>query len=246
MAERRFDDDEVREILIRATEPRDVPAAVVPATPASAQGHSLTLAELQDVAREVGIAPARVAEAATALEVERGSSPTETYLGVPISASHVVRLPRMLEPAEWDRFVVHLRDTFDAEGSVRTEGSLQTWSNGNLKVLLEPLDEGARLRFQSMHGMSRSHLEGGVVSVVSGLVLGLTLGALSIFTGKAIPWGLFATAAAFPVMGVGMYAIGLSKAAEWLPVRRSDFLMLGREALRVAQDGDAEEPSPEP
>lgn len=237
MSERRFDDDEIREILVRATEVRDdTPALPAAADAAHGPGHGLTLAQLQDVAAEAGIAPAHIAEAAAALDVDRAALPApKTQLGVPVSTAHAVRLPRMLDPDEWDRFVVRLRDTFDAAGEVRTEGSLQTWTDGHLKVLLEPLDQGARLRFQSLHNDAKQYLDGGLAMGVSGAILTGLLVTLSLVQGRPIPVGLLGLMAGLPVVGAGMWAVGRAKAAQWLPRRRADFHRLGEEARRVVQ-----------
>ncbi len=238
MSERRFDDDEVREILDRATEIRETPALPASAAARAEPGHGLTLRDVQEVAAEVGISPERVAEAAQALLVDRAALPApRTSFGVPISVAHAVRLPRMLDPDEWDRFVVRLRDTFEAAGEVRTEGSLQTWSNGHLQVLLEPLDEGARLRFQSLDNDSKQYLDGGLAMGVSGLLLAAFMGILSAGAGKPIPMALFGIMAGLPAVGAGMWAVGRAKAAKWLPRRDEEFHRLGAEAQRVVSDG---------
>jgi len=234
MADRRFNDEEIREILTRATEVRD-PSPALPAPESLSDGHAhgLTLAELQDVAADVGISATRIAEAAAGVEVDRAALPaTRTQLGIPISAAHVVRLPRMLEAEEWDRFVVRLRDTFGAAGTVRTEGSLRTWTNGNLEVLLEPLEKGARLRFQSMHSVSKGHLEGALAFGASGIGLVAVFGILAILPGKSVPGALIGISASLPALGAAMWAIGRSTAARWVPERRSQFEALGEEAVR--------------
>jgi hypothetical protein len=43
-----------------------------------------------------------------------------------------VHLARKLTDEEWERFVAHVRETFDARGTMTSEGSLRQWSNGNL------------------------------------------------------------------------------------------------------------------
>ncbi|MBT8402472.1 MAG: hypothetical protein KJP18_01365, partial [Gemmatimonadetes bacterium] len=136
MHERRYGDDEVREILALATEVTSTePGRPVPAAPSAA--HGLTLQQLQDVAAEAGIAPDRIAVAARSLDVLRSARGAgDPYWGVEIDATHTVALPRMMTDDEWDRFVVRLRDTFGAPGQVRKEGSLRTWTQGFHKVLL--------------------------------------------------------------------------------------------------------------
>lgn len=243
MAERLYDEDEIREILTRATElaPDAGPAhdTGLPSPGSSpGRGHGLTLAELEEVGTQAGILPTRIVEAAAELELTRSLAPTtKPHFGVPLTASHVVGLPRLLTEDEWDRFVVLLRDSFGATGVVRTEGSLQTWSNGNLKVLLEPLAEGARLRFQSMHDASKQWVEGGVAAGVSGGVLGALLGIMAPLTGKPIPLGFMAMIFGFAAAGAGMWAFGRSKAAAWLPTRENHFKLLGAEARRMTATG---------
>ena len=232
MAERRYDDDEIREILARATEISSDTGGL----PAHGErsGGGLTLAEIQEAGAEAGIPPARIAEAATSLERGRSGVPDRRpYLGVPIAAAHVVSLPRMMDEDEWDRFVVRLRDTFQATGEVRTEGSLQTWSNGNLKVLLEPLAEGARLRFQSRHDASKQFLDGGVAMAGAGAVLGATLALLATAVGKPVPVGLMGLNLAFLPVGAVLWSVGRAKARAWLPTRQDQFRALGVEALDV-------------
>ena len=61
--ERRFGDDEVREIFDRASR-----SGAVRLGGGSIDEHGLTLPELQDVGKEVGLDPERIAEAAAALD----------------------------------------------------------------------------------------------------------------------------------------------------------------------------------
>jgi hypothetical protein len=241
MAERLYDDDEIREILARATEISSR-AGALPAPGGDGSGDGLTLAEIQGAAAEAGIAPIRITEAAAALDRDRSALPAgRPHLGVPISAAHVVSLPRMMDEGEWDRFVVRLRDIFDATGEVRTEGSLQTWSNGNLQVLLEPLTQGARLRFESRHDASKQFLDGGVVMAGSGAVLGATLAILAVAVGKPITPGLMAVNLGLLPAGLALWSVGRAKARTWLPTRRDQFRTLGAEALDVV--GGARDPA---
>src|SRR4029453_12880977 len=90
--ERRYTDDEVAAIFEAASRPaapRDEPA-----DPASPVG--LTLARRQEIGREVGIAPEQIGEAAAALDRRRPPIPRCTDLGMPVSAAHIVDIPRPL------------------------------------------------------------------------------------------------------------------------------------------------------
>ncbi|HEX2209982.1 MAG TPA: hypothetical protein VHG93_20065, partial [Longimicrobium sp.] len=75
MDERRYEEEEIAEIFEAAASPRASEGRAL--APAS----GLSLAELQAIGGEVGIAPERIAEAAAALDVRGGGAPRRTYLG---------------------------------------------------------------------------------------------------------------------------------------------------------------------
>jgi hypothetical protein len=148
----------------------------------------------------------------------------------------------MLSEDEWDRFVVRLRDTFGATGTVRTEGSLQTWSDGSLKVLLEPLSDGARLRFKSVDDASKQYVDAGVATGTSAGGLAALLGVLVPLSGKPFPIGFLPLVLGLGIVGAGSWAYGRSKAAARRPIREAQFKALGAEARRIAA-ADAEPPA---
>src|SRR5688572_13988748 len=129
--ERRYQDDEVAAIFEAASAP-----AVSRGDTASAQG--MTLAELQAIGSEVGIPPERIAEAASSLERNRPPIPRRTELGMPMSAAHVMELPRALTDREWALVVADLRETFGARGNESSHGASRQWTNGNLHAFVEP------------------------------------------------------------------------------------------------------------
>ena len=143
MTERRFNEAEVAAIFERATEAHHAGQRQLPS------GEGMTLAQLQEIGREVGISPEQVAEAANA--IDRVGSPTaRKFLGLPIGVGRTIELDRRLTDDEWERLVVDLRETFDARGVLRHEGSLRQWTNGNLQALLEPTATGHRVRLRTM------------------------------------------------------------------------------------------------
>ncbi len=111
--QRRYRDEEIRKIFDLATRGDDVgsPPATVP--------DGLTLAELQDVGREVGVSPARVASAAAALDGHQEVLPRGRTLGMPTSVGRVVDLPRTLTDDEWELLVAELRATFGVSSTNR-------------------------------------------------------------------------------------------------------------------------------
>src|SRR5258708_2095706 len=163
MNDRRFNEEEVAAIFRQATEAQQNPERQLPS------GEGLTLAELQDIGRDVGTAPELVVRGAGSLG-EVGSATTRTFFGLPIGVGRTIDLDRKLSEDEWERLVVDLRETFDARGTVKQEGSFRQWTNGNLQVLLEPTANGHRIRFSTVNGDALAWLWGGL------LMLGIAAG----------------------------------------------------------------------
>ena len=142
--ERRYGDAEVREIFDLASRAGETP------DPGSVDRTGLTLIELQEVGREVGLEPARIAEAAAALTRTVEVLPPRMMLGRPVSVGRVVELPRAPTDFEWDLLVAEFRTTFGAQGEVSSSGGLRDWSNGNLHASIEPTESGYRLRLKTV------------------------------------------------------------------------------------------------
>src|SRR5262245_19567690 len=79
-----------------------------------------TLAELQQVGREVGVSPERIAEAAKSLDHSAVVVPRTTLLGMPTSVGQIVELPRAPTDREWNILVGELREIFQAHGQEAT------------------------------------------------------------------------------------------------------------------------------
>jgi hypothetical protein len=162
--ERRYSEQEVALILEQASAAQDQSDRVLPG------GEGLTLAQVQDIAKEVGIDQQQVSRVANA--VARGDLvPTQrrTYLGLPIGVGRTIDFGRPVSDAEWDRLVVVLRETFDAKGRVQREGNFRQWTNGNLQALLEPTEHGHRLRLRTTKGNAKMLMVLGAFSIVAGV-----------------------------------------------------------------------------
>jgi len=191
MNARRYGDDEVREIFELASR-RDGGAMPVPS---SANG--LTLDELQDIGREVGLTHTVVAEAAAALEERRLTSPRRSSLGMPIEVGHSIALPRSLTDSEWEHLVAELRTTFGAKGRVTTQGGLREWVNGNLHACIEPAEVGYRLRLGTFKSDAATLNALGVTGVVTGAIaFGALLMSGSLQEAVFVPWMISASGAA--------------------------------------------------
>lgn len=231
MSERRFTDEEVDAIFRIASDERSLVERQLP----SQEG--LTLADLQAIARDVGIAPDAVARAAGAVDVQSQAS-GRTFLGLPIGVGRTVELNRKMSDAEWERFVVQLREVFHARGSTRSDGTLRQWTNGNLHVLLEPTAKGHRLRFGTYNAAARASMTAGLAA------LGMTV-ATAIATGvsgtlvHAVPGVMF-----LGLAGLGMIANGAARLPGWARLRGRQMEQLAAEVAAsppTLTDGDPRE-----
>ena len=209
MSERRFSDEEVAEILKDAAESQHAERTMLP----SAKG--LTLAELQDIGREVGISPEVIQNAAG--RIDKTDRVMRTILGLPLGVGRTVELNRRLTDEEWDRLVAELRATFDARGVVKHEGSLRSWSNGNLQVHLEPTATGQRLRLRTVKGSAPGLIIGGIgMSVVSSALF-----VIAAATGALGDGGLLAAISALGLGGVTMFGSGALGLPRWARLRQT-------------------------
>jgi hypothetical protein len=229
MTDRRFSEDEVAAIFAQATEAQQTGQRQLPS------GEGMTLAELQEIGREVGIAPDLVAQAAKSID-QLGRPTSRKFLGLPIGVARTIDLDRRLSETEWEQFVVDLRETFDARGSVKQEGSFRQWTNGNLQALVEPTATGHRIRLRTVKGNSRALMTGGaaMLGVAAVTWLAAVFGGAG---GEAImPVGQLG------LMGAGMFAFGALRLPGWARRRRQQMEELaGRLTHRPALPPGPEE-----
>lgn len=206
MTERRYTDEEVATIFRDATEDQRTDALQTSGT------GGLTLAEIQSIGREVGLAPATVTRAARALDLAPEVS-SETFFALPIGVERSVALQRTLTDAEWERLVGELRATFRAKGTLSASGGFREWTNGNLQVLLEPTESGHRLRLRTMKGSARGALIAGVVLLGSAAVT-WTSAMLAGNLGPALP-----AIGMLTVTGIGLIAGTAFQLPGWARLR---------------------------
>ena len=167
-AERRYTEDEVSEILDRATEAQTDRAQTGTGTT------GLTLRELHEIGREVGIPEEVITRAAAGLDQPRPeATDQESFLGQMIGVGRTVHLPRPLSDHEWHRLVIDLRETFNAKGKSSEEGPFRQWTNSNLQALLEPTEQGERLRLRTLKGNARISQGMGAAFMAGGAVMGI-------------------------------------------------------------------------
>ena len=209
MTERRFSEAEVAAIFERATETpqRDASGA------SPAEG--MTLAELQDIGREVGIPAESIALAAQSLDRDT-PPPARTFLGLPLSAERTVDLGRRISDEEWERFVVDLRETFNARGNVTSYGSLRQWTNGNLQALLEPTATGHRIRLRTV----KSDAIGMMIGGLGMLGFSSTVLAIVALKGALGDPGLLAGMGMLGTVGLGMFGSSAVRLPRWARTRQ--------------------------
>jgi hypothetical protein len=213
MTERRYTDEETAAIFKAAAELQQASLSAPAADSAKPTfGEGMTLAQLQEIGREVGIPSELVARAAHGLE-RRGRASVRRFLGLPIGVGRTVSLQRTLTDAEWEQLVVDLRETFDARGRLRSDGGFRQWTNGNLQALLEPTPTGHQLRLSTIKGDAYSLMTGGFAVLAFDLfmIAARTLG------GRTInPSAILLTGA----MGLAMILLGALRIPGWAKRRQ--------------------------
>lgn len=209
MSERRYSDVEVAAIFEHATRAPTSDAHQL----TSAAG--MTLEQLQEIGREVGIEASVIAAAARTVGTSV-AMPSRTLLGMPFTVGRTVQLDRRISDDEWDRLVVDLRETFEARGVVRREGSLKQWTNGNLQVLVEPTAQGDRVRMRTAKSDARAAMTVGTVLVVSSAI---SVG-LAALRGGAVDAGAMSALTTMGVIGAAFVALTTFRLPGWARLRR--------------------------
>lgn len=179
----RFDDDQIRRILARAAERQEQADRALPAAEdgsRSGDQPGLSLAELQSVASEVGIAPAHVMAAAKEVRL-RPSTEVESFriVGVPKQTEDHRVVPGVLGDREWEQVVGALREEFRVPGVTSSFGDVREWwsssltTAGGVRLRLEPGETGTSI---SLHRSNRNLSD-------LYLTLGGTFGGLAAFAG---------------------------------------------------------------
>ena len=224
MPDRHYNEDEVAAIFRAAaegSESRTLPGG---------RADGLTLHDLQDIAREVGISPTAVSRAAQSLDRPRSAAVPQTFLGLPIAVERTVALDRNLTDTEWELLVVQLREVFRARGTVRAQGSMREWSNGNLHALLEPTPTGYQLRLGTFKGNARASTAIGTLMLGMSAVVGFVVAAHGTIVDVAPAIASLAT------IGVVFLANGALRLPGWARLRRRQMDDVAAQLTRTMQD----------
>ena len=209
MADRRYSDEEIAAIFQRAAESPEPQGTSIQ----SASGEGMTLAELQDIGREVGISPEAIDTAAKSLDL-RPRAGTRKFLGLTLGVERMIDLERRLTEDEWERLVVELREVFGARGTVSSSGSFRQWTNGNLQALLEPTRNGQRLRLRTTKGSFPTAMAAGGMMLFAGIFTAISTGLAGHLVGSAA-----IDAALFSAVGTGILGIASLRLPSWARLR---------------------------
>ena len=147
MVERRYTESEIADIFANAAK-RGV------APPPTSTNNGLTITELQHIAREVGLEPEAVAQAAARLDVPAVTSRqpakvTRHHFWLPIEIGRTVHLPHRLTDDEWAQLVADLRTTFDTRGKTLESDAVREWRGGDVHAVLTRTDTGEQFQLRS-------------------------------------------------------------------------------------------------
>jgi hypothetical protein len=219
--ERRFQDHEIRQILELAIGREDAPARFLPAV------EGLTLLELQEVGREVGLPADTITRAVLAFEGRGAAVPRGTTLGLPTSVGRVVSLPRSPSDGEWELLVAELRTTFGGKGELTSHGGLREWSYGSLHAFIEPTGTGHRLRL-----VDSSEWAVGAM-LMGGFLLAFALLIVVVLLGKDDPGYRFAVPVFFSLIGAGLAMGSAMLLPRWADEQERGMEHIGRHAVSL-------------
>jgi hypothetical protein len=221
MTERRYEEDEVREIFSLATTGgiRD----------GSLPGESggLTLDELKRIGQEAGIEPARVAQAAAALDTRGRTAPVRRSFGMPVGVSRVVDLPRAPADREWEQLISEFRSTFGTQGHATTSGGLREWSQGNLHISVEPTARGEQLRLSTLK--EDAIALNGLGTVLGGMAVLFS----AVIAATAKPEKALVVFALFGGMSLAAFGSNLLRLPRWARERERQMEALAEHAVKL-------------
>jgi hypothetical protein len=192
--ERRYGSQEIREILELADRDDHPRVRSLP------EGEGLTASELEDVGREAGFSPERVARAIVEYEARGHAVTRGGSLVDPPRVSRTVSLARAPSDREWEMLVSELRTTFDVKGEVTSRGGVREWSHASLHAFVEPTEAGYRLRMTDSMAASIGS------TAIGAFLIGFALLIFVILLGKEEPGMRFAVPAFFSIIGGGLIA----------------------------------------
>jgi hypothetical protein len=197
--ERRFTDEEVREILKKAVEKS-------PSRALMKKSEGLSLAELKTIGEEVGIDPARLEDAARAV-ASGGVNRTNPIVGGPTVLNFERTVPAEFDPKDTPDVLSLIRRTLGVQGEVdEIHGSLEWRAQGDIGaryVTVSPR-EGSTTIMSSANLTNAAvvtYLPAGIVGCIATMI------GLITFVGEGSLIGLIVALAVLPVLYTALRTI---------------------------------------
>lgn len=222
--DRRYTEDEITSIFKKAAEELES------ASKSMQSGAGLTLNEMKEIGGEVGIPAEFIERAALSHQHEVTEHPVKKFMFAPVTVGRSVDLPGTFTDEDWNALIVDLNDTFHAQGQVQVDGAMRRWRVGNLQILVQPSENGHRLRLQSMNENQRAILAS------STMLLGMSLFFMLVFAakGKVTELPELAFLVGFALLGLGVYGVPAIKLPRWQKLRGEQMDGLAERALARA------------
>jgi hypothetical protein len=248
---RRYDEAEVAKILKRATEIQETHRA-----PRSTRG-GMSLAELEEIAREVGIDGDHLRRAARELDVRApGGGPMEELVGGPLSLIRERTVAGEIDMEGFEAVVVELQRRDETHGQPSLLGRTLTWRSETptktrtLQVVVSSRNGRTEIRAEERLHQFASGLFGGTVAG----------GGLGVGLGVGLPVGievlgsvLFSVAFPLGIIGIsylaarGIYRQIVQRRASFLEDLMDALTVVVEESLRhTLPDGDGGRDLPPP
>jgi hypothetical protein len=168
---RRYTDEEVARILRRATRlQRSQLSARDP--------EGLSLAELEEIAREAGIEPASLRRAAAELESSEAAGPWAGVAGAPTTLVVQREVPAELASERFEELVPVMRQGALGQGSASAVGRTLTWTarsdsnTSSQQITVAVSSDRTGIRIEERLGGLAGALRGGIVGGVGGAAVG--------------------------------------------------------------------------
>ena len=190
----------------------------------------LTLAELQRIGHEAGIASASIASAAETLDARGIPSTVRRVVGLPIGLSRVVALPRAPTDREWEQLISYFRTTFDAHGRATTSGGLREWSHDSLHISVEPTTDGEQIRLSTKNDAVVA------LNVLGGVTTGIALLASTVNAADGHPRKALVLLGIFGGIGVVSFATNLIRAPRWARERDRQLKEIAEHVVKLLAD----------
>ena len=225
MTERRYREDEVREIFSLATTGNSRDAAL----PAESGG--LTLADLKHIGQQTGIDPSRIADAAASLNARAEPVELRRSLGLPIALSRVVDLPRAPTDREWEQLISEFRTTFGVQGVATSSGGMREWSNGDLHISVEPTMHGEQLRISTVKSDAQALNGFGI------LMGGMSALMTAVVTAAGKPEKAIVVLVLFGGMSLASFGANLLRSPRWARESQHQIQQIAERAVQLLARG---------